>query len=144
MTAESSMVFVGTLDTLRESLQAFHGLGGPINPAYFFRQQLYPYFETWRDGITSEMGHVLYRLADRFPEEDRELMPIYPSDGGTLYLRDSGCWTSLEDWRRDWERMHPEGIPTVEEMTGRKALAEMGEFFAASETRPEVGHLLER
>ncbi|MEA3272366.1 MAG: hypothetical protein U9P90_01710 [Patescibacteria group bacterium] len=81
----------------------------------FFFLALVGYYDCMWDGMDDTVGHLLYRLSDIVEPIERQQMEIYPSCGGegSLILDDGGCWHSLEDWRRAWEKYFPEGIPEV-------------------------------
>jgi len=73
----------------------------------FFCQALLGYYDCMWSGMNQEVGHLVYRLSDSVPEEERGRIPVYPGiDEGSLIL-ENNRWYSLEDWRRCWEKQNP-------------------------------------
>lgn len=78
---------------------------------FFFNYALLPYYEdVFWDGLANDAGHIIYRLSDILPKEERQNMIIYPSDNGSIIMNNS-AWDSLEDWRKKWEKIHNGNIP---------------------------------
>ena len=78
----------------------------------FFMLVLGEFYDPMPDGLDRTIGNILYRLSDSIPKKVREAMLVYPdSDGSLLHERDR--WTSLEQWRREWEEINADsgGIP---------------------------------
>jgi hypothetical protein len=50
--------------------------------------------------LDTDTGHLLYRLTDFIDEARRNGIKIYPG-------------VTLQDWRAQWEELHPEGIPEL-------------------------------
>lgn len=70
-------------------------------------------------GITKNVGHIIYRLSDFIPKEERKNIPVDPArptnkDAKLMMEMSDGAipWVSLEDWRKEWEKDHPY-IPNV-------------------------------
>lgn len=89
-----------------------HGTNSEIIES-FFSWALYPYYcprgIDW-DGMTTNAGHIIYRLSDFLQEEKRKNIAIYPNDKGSLMIEmyeRSVCWDSLEDWRKKWKKYYP-------------------------------------
>ena len=76
---------------------------------WFFTMALLPYYDVMWTGLRPEVGHLLYRLSDRVPEQERKDTEIYPASGseGSIIDQDGGRWHSLEDWRASWKKAHP-------------------------------------
>lgn len=77
---------------------------------HFFSRAIVPYYDPMWDGLKIDAGHIIYRLSDVIPPEERATMEIYPSNTGSIIqLEDNTCprWDSLEDWRTHWKRHHP-------------------------------------
>jgi hypothetical protein len=73
----------------------------------FFRHVLAPFYDCVWDGLKTEAGHAVYRLSDLVPQEVRQVIEIYPRKDG---------WDTLEDFRREWEDLHPEGVPFLQRL----------------------------
>jgi len=80
----------------------------------FFSWALLPYYTPFFSGdfygLGKNAGHIIYRLSDFIPEDERRNIPIYPSKDGTLLMKQlegNIQWDSLEDWRKSWEKDHP-------------------------------------
>lgn len=89
-----------------------------LHREFFFSRALLPYYEAgishW-EGLDRETGHIIYRLSDLVDPEDRKVFAVYPSQDGSItkMLGDEGDeyeskWDSLEDWRDEWSKNHPE------------------------------------
>lgn len=73
----------------------------------FFMEVITPFYDCMWDGMTRDAGHVIYRLSDSVPKEVRESLAVYPNGETGSLMHDGGFWNSLEDWRREWEKMNP-------------------------------------
>jgi len=106
-----------------DTLLMVHALSNNMEPEelldLFFDYGLTPYYSPLDAGLDVSVGHFIYRLSDRMPEEKRKRIMIYPSPGGSLvcyedYDPESPTrWATLEDFRREWEEKNPT-IPTFE------------------------------
>ena len=74
--------------------------------ASLFRLGLVGFYDCMWDGMKVEVGHILYRLSDFIEKTERKLIWVYPSENGTI-IDEYGWCDSLEDWRQQWEKMHP-------------------------------------
>lgn len=82
---------------------------------FFFSLALRGFYDAMWDGLNATAGHIIYRLSDTIEKPQRETMDIYPSPTGSIiFEHKSGKnhgyvdrWDSLEDWRKQWERLHP-------------------------------------
>ena len=76
---------------------------------HFFSLALFAFYDVMdEEGINGTTGHIIYRMSDAVIEKQRETIPIYPDSTGSLILPDEGDpWDSLEDWRKQWQRLHP-------------------------------------
>ncbi len=66
----------------------------------FFKLALQGYYSPMTDGMKGDAGHIIYRLSDHLTLEERLAIEVYP-------------YITLEGWRIDWERHHPQGIPII-------------------------------
>lgn len=76
---------------------------------WLFSSGLLGYYDAMHESLETDAGHLLYRLSDHVPEEERHSMKIYPCEDGSLIEEGSQVayhWDSLEDWRRKWEEQH--------------------------------------
>lgn len=74
--------------------------------AFLFRLSLLGFYDCMWGGMKVEVGHILYRLSDFINESERKRIWIYPSETGMI-VDDYGRCDSLEDWRRQWAKIHP-------------------------------------
>jgi len=113
---------VGGIESLKNSLEMIKRLreikqqeGEPVNKdeeiAFFFSHALTPFYDCMWDGMKTEAGHIVYRLSDRLDKSFRETIMIYPRSSYS-----GGGWNTLEDWRKEWEKLNPEGIPEFTKM----------------------------
>lgn len=77
----------------------------------FFSNALTPYYDCMWDGMEPEVGHIIYRLSDNVPDDIRSCILIYPKMG-----KDEERWVTLSEWREEWERNCPEGIPNFDSL----------------------------
>lgn len=73
---------------------------------HFFQRCLDFYYSPLEEGMSGNVGHILYRLSDYLPLEKRQKIVIYPSDTGSI-IQDGEPWDTLQDWRKDWENRYP-------------------------------------
>src|SRR3989338_830086 len=85
-----------------------------------FRAVLGPYYEQQDEepNMDRMVGHVIYRLSDGVPEEERRRMAIYPFSTGSLIPRQDSLRVcdSLEDWRGHWEKLTGYNITKLAEL----------------------------
>jgi len=60
--------------------------------------------------FTAQVGDALYRLSDHLTPDERRSTLIYPETDGDILDERGTRWASLEQWRREWEELRPEGI----------------------------------
>jgi len=75
----------------------------PRDLRLFFSMALEPWHSPLYESFKPNVGHIIYRLSDSVPQEEREVMPVCQSRTGSLTIRGKP-WYSLEDWRKEWER----------------------------------------
>ena len=135
---------------------------------YFFFIALTPYYRSCRNNdigldpleIDLDTHHLLYRLSDYIPEEERKKMAMSPSmykveeleyyfpEGKPMFEGsdeippsiikededgEKSAWYSLEDWRHDW-RTYQVPVPEFTKKL-RDGLAGMIEDFSAGEEK---------
>lgn len=98
---------------------------------HFFMDGLVGYYDCMFSGMSTEVGHLMYRLSDFVPLEQRQIMMIYPSTNGSIIAED-GTWDSLEDFRKAWEG-HFSEIP---EFDLRIAVPELEPILALPTANP--------
>lgn len=97
----------GDSNYLRKLVQDYKKRGDHIpDLETFFSMALLPFYDVMWTGLKRDVGHVIYRLSDFVPEEERCQIGIYPSRTGSIIDGKYGLWNSLVDWRRQWERQH--------------------------------------
>lgn len=125
------------LQTIREifedatRIMQEHGKDERFGREWLFSFGLLGYYDAMHGGLKTDAGHVLYRLSDHVPEEERRSMEIYPSRDGSLTV-EGNPWDSLEDWRRAWEKHYP-FIPPID---FQALLKTHGKLLNAPETSP--------
>ena len=81
---------------------------GQFTPAelrsHFLMQTIGRWTDPFCEGMAGDVGHALYRITDLMDPEERAAIEVYPGENG---------WETVEDWRREWERLHPGGIPQL-------------------------------
>lgn len=97
---------VGNVDYLKKLVEDYKRYREIKNLELFFSMALLPFYDAMWDGLTSDAGHLMYRLSDFLSEDKRRCMSIYPSSNGSLSI-DGSIWDSLEDWRKMWAKYNP-------------------------------------
>ncbi|HLD83879.1 MAG TPA: hypothetical protein VI979_03430 [archaeon] len=104
---------------------------GEISDERFFSLALLGFYDAMNPALTAADGHMIYRLSDFVPEDRRRTMRIYPCRTGSIIMPSDEIldaskhpyeyelgggpnnWDSLEDWRKQWERIHRNNIPEM-------------------------------
>ena len=95
---------VRSLLSLLNSLRATGEMSEPELRAFFMQHAIGEWYSPLCDGMDTQIGHVLYRLTDFVEAEERASVRL-------CHGEDS--WVTVEGWRQEWERMHPQGIPNL-------------------------------
>ena len=78
-----------------------------LTAEWFFSFALLGYYDAMWDGLNGTAGHIIYRLSDAIEQPQRKIMAIYPKSTGSIIRKEVDRWDSLEDWRKQWENLHP-------------------------------------
>lgn len=112
----------------------------------FFMDALVPYFDCLWEGMDETAGHIVYRLSDRLPPHIRSNIGVYPRAvrrdqtsplGYNVDMKaNMSGWTTLEEWRREWETQH-RNIPPLQELLPEGISLQLGGGSPEPEPAPE-------
>jgi hypothetical protein len=115
---------VGDIEHLKRLTKTFsEHKGEQGNLEMFFMFALLPYYEFISyDGLDRRTGHVIYNLSNFVKQEDREKIIVFRTEKGSIVDEEGKAWDSLEDWRKQWEKINPvipnliKEIPSMEKL----------------------------
>lgn len=139
---------VGTSETVRQVLERARtlfamrddlDLGEKLQ--LFFMDVLIPYYDCLWGGMDQTAGHIIYRLSDQLPPDARRNIGVYPRAvrREQMFKLDpqtaTAGWTTLEEWRREWEA-HNKNIPPLQELLPEGITLQLGPAEPAAELEP--------
>lgn len=93
---------VGDIEWIKDLAKTYRENPG-MDIGHVFSMSLLGYYDAMWGGLDRNAGHIIYRLSDHIPQEEREKISIYPSETGSIVMDAFGPWDSLEDWRKQWK-----------------------------------------
>lgn len=79
---------------------------GKVPREHFFSTLLYRFYDCMGGGLDDLLGHVIYRISDLLPPDERRGLYVYPNAKGPDH--------TLASWREEWEKkFDSDGIPFV-------------------------------
>jgi hypothetical protein len=140
---------IGTADTVRrvlERAQALFNMRDDLDMddklQLFFMDVLLPYYDCMWSGMDQTAGHIIYRLSDQIPPEARHQIGVYPRAvrREQMFKIDPSAptqgWTTLNEWRREWEA-HNKDIPPLQELLPEGVTLQLGEGSPEPEQLPD-------
>jgi hypothetical protein len=140
---------IGDTDTIRtviERAKALFDMRDDLDFAdklhLFFMDALVPYFDCMWSGMDQTAAHIVYRLSDQIPPHIRSAIGVYPQAVRREHMfkvpgnTDREGWTTLEEWRREWEAHNP-NIPPLHDLLPEGVTLQLGDGEPEPEQLPD-------